>query len=347
MIRIDGAYGSGSGTIVRHAVAFAALLGEAIEIERARAKRSRPGLRPQHVSAVRACAELCGAATEGVGVGSRRLRFAPRTPVRGGRFAWDIGTAGSTTMLALGVLPLACLAAGRVEARITGGVFQDFAPSPHHFARVLAPLVGRMGAQVELRVERAGYVPGGAGCIELRVEPARQPLRALRLLERGEVGRIEGIAFASHLAERDVSGRMARSCEETLAAAGLRSAIERIEDDGAVHPGASLAVWAETTTGCRLGADRAGVRGRSSESIGRFVARSLLEDLRSGATVDRHLADQLVPFAALAVGTSAFLVPGPSDHLETNLWLAGRFGATTRREGQRVEIEGLGLSPSL
>jgi RNA 3'-terminal phosphate cyclase (ATP) len=139
---------------------------------------------------------------------------------------------------------------------------------------------------------------------------------------------------------------MARACEEALAAGGVACAIERVEDACASRPGAGLALWAETSTGCRLGADRAGALRRSAEAIGRQVAQALLADLGSGASVDRHLADQLVLFAALARGTTRYRVPADSEHLRTNLWLAERFGARTRRAGARVEIEGLGLLPA-
>jgi RNA 3'-terminal phosphate cyclase (ATP) len=294
---------------------------------------------------VRACAELCGADTEGVTVGSRELVFRPREKLRGGRREWEIGTAGSATMLALGVLPLACLADAPLTARITGGLFQDFAPSPFHLRHVLAPLLARMGAAVTLEVLRPGYVPAGAGVLELRVQPAAHGLAPLGLSDPGAVRSVRGIALASHLAARRVSERMALACEEQLAARGLACSIERIDDTLASRPGAGLAIWAETSTGCLLGADRAGAPRRSAEAIGRHVAHALLEDLGAGASVDRHLADQLVLVAALARGTTRYRVPADSEHLRTNLWLAERFGARTRREGPCVEVEGLGLRP--
>ena len=345
MIEIDGSQHSGSGTIVRFGVCFAALCGAAVHVVNARARRKQPGLRPQHVAAVRACAELCAADTEGVTVGSRELVFRPGDKVRGGRRAWDIGTAGSATMLALGVLPLACLADAPLTARITGGLFQDFAPSPFHLCHVLAPLLARMGATVTLELLRPGYVPAGAGLMELRVQPATHGLTALELSDPGAVRSVHGIALASHLAARRVSERMALACELQLAGRGLACAIERIDDVLASRPGAGLAIWAETSTGCLLGADRAGAPRRSAEAIGRHVARSLLEDLGTGASVDRHLADQLVLVAALARGTTRYLVPADTEHLRTNLWLAERFGASTRRDGPCVEVEGLGLRP--
>jgi RNA 3'-terminal phosphate cyclase (ATP) len=330
-----------SASIVRHAVAFSALLGRPVRITNARARRSKPGLRPQHLTAVQACAELCDARTEGLAVGSSSFSFEPRSAVRGGRFHWDIGTAGSATMLALGVLPLACRAQGELHARISGGVFQDFAPSPYHLAHVLAPLLERMGAQIRIEVARAGYVPSGEGVLDLHVVPAPEPLAPLALTDQGAIRQVEGIAFSSHLERRRVSERMARACQEKLLGRGLACRIACVSDLAAKQPGAGLAIWAHSATGAHLGADRAGAPRRSSEAIGRFVAESLLDDLASGASVDRHAADQLVPFAALAGGSSVYRVPRVTDHLRTNLWLAGCFGARCQLDDSRVLIQGL------
>jgi RNA 3'-terminal phosphate cyclase (ATP) len=343
MIAIDGAQESGSGTIVRYAVAFSALLRQPIHLFNARAKRAQPGLRPQHLASVLACAEMCQAKTEGLYVGGHEFTFIPGPEIKGGTLAWDIGTAGSATMLALSILPLACFAEAPTTARITGGVFQDFAPSPYHMQYVLAPLLERMGVRIALQVVRAGYVPRGAGVIELHVTPMQRPLRPLILTEQGVFSSANGIAFSSHLEGRRVSERMARTCEEHLMKHGLSVAITQVEDTAALHAGASLAVWAESSTTCILGADRAGARGRSSEAIGRFVAEALLADLAQGATVDRHMADQLVLFAALVDGVSRYVVPYRTDHLASNLWLASQFGAKVDLQGHQMTIDGLGL----
>jgi RNA 3'-terminal phosphate cyclase (ATP) len=276
-------------------------------------------------------------------VGSQEFTFTPQTRIKGGAFTWDIGTAGSTTMLMLSILPLACLAETPVVAQVTGGVFQDFAPSPHHMQHVLAPLLQRMGAAMTLRVLRAGYVPAGAGLLELCVTPGKGPLSALTLREQGEIRHVSGLALASHLEERRVSERMAQTCEQRLVAAGFSTDIERIGDMTARHAGASLAVWAESSTGCLFGADRIGAVRRSAEAIGRFVVDTFLADLRTGATVDRHLSDQLVMFAALAQGNSHYRIPYVTDHVESNLWLLEQFGVQTECRSQEVSIRGLGV----
>jgi RNA 3'-terminal phosphate cyclase (ATP) len=200
-----------------------------------------------------------------------------------------------------------------------------------------------MGLAATLRVLRPGYVPRGAGEIELRIEPVPHTLKPLTLTELGRIRRVSGIALSSHLEERQVSERMAQVCEQQLAAAELSATVERVADTTALHAGASLAVWAESSTGCLLGADRVGALRRSSEAIGRFVAATFLEDLATGATVDRHITDQLVLFAALAQGTSRYLIPRLTEHLESNLWLVAQFGVHGQLQDQQVVIEGMGF----
>ncbi len=298
------------------------------------------------MSSVHACAELCGATVNGVEVGSRTVDFMPGSAIRGGGFEWDIGTAGSATMLALSMLPVACFSASPVRARITGGLFQDFARSPFHMQRVLAPLLRFMGADLSLDVTRPGYVPGGGGVIDITVTPRRAGLDALVLRAAGQVRDVDGIALASHLAAQGVSERMAAMCEAQIRGAGMACAIDRVDDATAVHAGACLAIWGKSSTGSWFGADRARKPGRSSEQISRFVATSFLEDVRSGATVDRHLADQLVLFCALARGMSTYTVPRASADLASNLWLVSQFGAQATVHARRVEIDRIGLTRS-
>jgi RNA 3'-terminal phosphate cyclase (ATP) len=139
---------------------------------------------------------------------------------------------------------------------------------------------------------------------------------------------------------------MAQVCAARLSEVGLSCHIAEVYDTAAAHAGASLAVWAKSSTGCVLGADRAGALRRSSEAIGRFVAATLLEDMTTGATVDRHLADQLVLFAALAQGMTTYLVPRQTEHLDSNLWLAEQCGARVDCQAPRVTVEGLGIERS-
>jgi RNA 3'-terminal phosphate cyclase (ATP) len=312
-----------------------------------RAKRDKPGLRPQHLEALRACSSLASGRLEGDEVGSREVYYYPGRGLKGGEYHWDIGTAGSTTMLAYTVIPPALFADGPSRFSIVGGLFQDFAPSAFHMHKVLFPLMKRMGAEVNLEIDRPGYVPQGSGRLVVTVKPLKESLKGLVMLEPGAVERVRGLALASHLKAEEVSERMERQCRMLLEQYGYSPDIEVLHDESAVQKGAALLLWAQTTTGCLLGADQAGKRGRRSERIAEFVVHSLMTDLRTGATTDRHLADQLILFAALARNKTEYIVPDITDHVMSNLWLVNKIlGAGTQIEGNLVRIEGIGFSPS-
>jgi RNA 3'-terminal phosphate cyclase (ATP) len=344
MLKIDGSLYSGSGTIVRQAVAFAALTGTAIHIFNVRIKRPKPGLRRQHAQAVEAIRQLVDGRTEGAVAGAGEFVFRPGRPTRSQNFTWDIGSAGSTTALALAVLPVLALGAAPVSIELRGGLFQDFAPSFYHFEHVLLVLLRRMGVEASARMERPGYVPSGQGIWHLAVTPARRTLRSLLLDSPGTVERIWGIALASRLKEQSVSDRMAESAKRAFGAAGYHADIQVLYEESALQPGAGLAVFADLSSGARLGSDRAGAPGRRSETIGRYVARCLIEDLKTGATLDRYASDQIIPLAALAAGESKFRIPRVSEHIESSAWLSREFlGAEVRADGHELVVKGVGF----
>ncbi|MGD0625835.1 MAG: RNA 3'-terminal phosphate cyclase [Thermodesulfobacteriota bacterium] len=344
MIEIDGSVHSGSGTLLRYAVALATLLGEPLHMTRIRAKREKPGLRAQHLQAVRACCSLSGGQLEGAEVGSPEIFYRPGKALKDGDFQWDIGTAGSTTMLAFTLIPLALFAKRPCRFSIRGGLFQDFAPSAFHMREVLIPILRRMGAEVRLEMLRPGYVPKGQGHLMVEVKPLNGFLEPFFMNQQGIVKEIWGISLASHLEKEKVAERMASHCQRLLGERGYPARVEVLTDKTAPQRGAALFLRAETDTGCLLGADQAGKPGRRSEAIAEFVVASLLEDLRTKATTDRHLADQLILFAALARGTTQFLIPNRTEHVEANLWLVEKIlGAKIDLRGKDLRLEGIGF----
>lgn len=348
MIEIDGSMYSGSGTILRYGVALATLKGEPLHIVRIRHKRPKPGLRRQHLQAVQASRVISGGKAEGAEVGSQEVLFTPGPAVEGGEFHFDIGSAGSACMAAFTLIPPCLFAKGPSKITIVGGLFQDFAPSFFHMEKVLLPLLQRMGADVHMQMARPGYVPEGQGRLVLMVNPVKSPLKPLKMTDRSSVKSIRGIALASHLTEQMVSRRMAQQALHALKERGFHAKIEEMNDASAVQRGAALTIWAETDTGCILGADQAGKQGRRSESIADFVVKSLIEDLNSGATTDRHLADQLIIFAALADGTTEYTIPLSTDHVESNLWLVHEIlGVRSERKGNLLRIHGIAFRGGL
>ena len=343
MMHIDGSQKSGSGTIVRFAVGLATLLGEELHLINIRAKREKPGLRPQHLKSIQALQQICQGTLSGGEIGSSEIRFKPGGEVKGGYYEWDIGTAGSTTLLAMTLLPAACFATGAMSFKISGGLFQDFAPSAYHMQYVFFPVLSKMGINARLSIIRPGYVPRGGGVVEVTVEPLTGKIKPISLLSQGDVVGIEGVALASHLKERRVSERMVEKCNQVLKSNGYRAQIKVIYDTLALQRGAALTIYAKTSSGGIIGADRAGEPRRTSEDIARYVARNLVEELAAGATVDRYLADQLIFYAALADGVSEYRIPRLTEHVETNLWLVETMlGAKAEVNQNLVRIQGIG-----
>jgi RNA 3'-terminal phosphate cyclase (ATP) len=343
MIEIDGSLYSGSGTLLRYAVALATLTHQPLHMTHIRAKRPKAGLRAQHLQAITACGMLSDGRIEGGEVGSQEIVYQPGPALRSGEFRVDIGTAGSATLAACTLIPPSLYAPGPCRFSIVGGLFQDFAPSFFHMDRVLIPLLRSMGASVKLRMVRPGYYPQGQGELALHVNPVSKPLKPVDLVQQGSVECIRGVALASHLREQKVARRMADSARQLVRRRGAAVEIDILEDTDAVQRGAALMVCAATDRGCILGSDRAGKLGRRAESIADFVVEALFEDLDTGATVDRHVADQLILFAALAAGTSRYRVPVVTDHVKSNLWLVEKIlGASSHFEGSVLHIQGIG-----
>ncbi len=348
---IDGGTGSGSGTIVRDVSGLAVLTGRAVRLVNIRSGRDRPGLRPQHLKALQACAELSGGQLKGAHAGSKDVVFIPGKALPDGEYEFDVGTAGSAVMLAMTLIPLGMYTRKPLTLVLRGGLFQDFAPTALYLKHVLAAALLSMGIKVQVKIVRPGYVPRGEGCLVCTVHPVDQAPGPFEAVRPGRPEMILGTALCSHLRRRKVAERMKETCTRRLLRQGLSSSIEEVYDERdapaykepAAQAGACLAIWSSLGRGCLLGADMAGAPGRSSEEIGRKTAGRFLDDLSRNAGVDRYLADQLVPFAGLAKGESSYRVPEITAHLETRLWLIREFlGAQATIEDRVVRIRGAG-----
>lgn len=178
----------------------------------------------------------------------------------------------------------------------------------------------------------------------ISVTPAKGGLRPL-ILDQQSVRRIWGTALASHLKERRVAERIARAATQFLEAAGYHPDIETLYEETAAQPGAAFTLFAELEDGVCLGADMAGAAGRRSETIGQEIAKQLLNEICGGATLDRHAADQIIPFAAMAHGETMFQVTAITEHMRSNAWLANEFlGAEGTFRENVVSVAGIGLA---
>jgi RNA 3'-terminal phosphate cyclase (ATP) len=322
VLEIDGSQKSGSGTILRLSVALAAILKEPLHIFNIRMKRPQPGLRPQHLEAVLTAARLCSAEVRGATLGSSEVWFTPGE-IQGGRITSEIGTAGSIPMLLLTVLPMCAYAKQHVSLRVTrGGTDVRNAPTINYLRHLLLPLLSRMGLKATLTIRKYGYYPKGMGEILLEVDPCRD-LSVIRIDRFGELKQLKGVSVCTFLADRKVAERQAKAAMERLRQWGLEPDIDIINDtSNPLQKGSSLVLWAETDTGSLIGGDAIGELGKPSEKVGSEAADNLIKELEARATVDSHLADILVPYVALAQGSSVYSSRLVTEHLDTNVWLA-------------------------
>jgi RNA 3'-terminal phosphate cyclase (ATP) len=321
MLTIDGSQKSGSGTILRLSIALAGILEKPMHIYNIRHRRRQPGLRPQHLESVLTAAKLCNAETEGAKLGSRELWFKPKGIVSGEVRA-EIGTAGSISMLLLTVLPICAYAKGDVSVHVVnGGTDVRHAPTINYMKYVLLPVLERVGVNASLTVERFGYYPKGMGEVVLNVSNGSK-LSALSIKEFGRIKEIRGVSVCTFLEKQRVAERQAEAATNVLRNHGYDAEIRVVNDhSNPLQKGSSIALWAKTSKGALVAGDAIGERGKPSEAVGREAAENLLKEIEAHATVDVHLADMLVPYVALADGTSTYLTGKITDHLDTNIWL--------------------------
>lgn len=321
-LEIDGSFGEGGGQLTRCAMALSAISGQPIRLFDIRKRRPKPGLMAQHLTALRAVAALCNGELEGAKLGATEIRFRPGR-ILGGEHRFDVGTAGSVTLVLQALLPVALHAAEPSELHVTGGTDVRMAPPADYLELVFLPWLRRMGAKVDCETLLRGYFPRGGGSVRASVKPIER-LEPLVVEQPGDLLAVRGIAHAAHLPEH-IPERMAGAASECLSELGpTEIRARRLPDHEAVGPGGALVLVAETEH-ARLGSAAVAERGVRAEKLGRDAGQALRSELEAGATVDVHAADQLLVYAARAAGESRFAVRSLSRHARTVMWLCERF----------------------
>jgi len=333
IVEIDGSYEEGGGQILRVALSLSAILRKPFVISNIRAGREKPGLLPQHLMGVRAMAEITNAEVGGASIGSRELNFSPNEVVSGD-YLFDIGTAGSITLLAQSLVPALLLAKNKSTLRLKGGTHVMWSPTIDYYRSVFTPLVSRFGANISTFVDSFGWYPRGGGSVTIDVSPSR--LGGVELVEKGLLYGIKWECALSNLKE-DIADRQITAAREILPDAAISKSILPSQS-----PGTALTLWAEFQ-GTLVGSSALGKIGLKAEDLGGAVALELKKSMSSPATVDRWMSDQLLVFMALANGKSSIIVPELTPHMKSCLWLIPKFtNVPFDMEGSRVSVKGIG-----
>ncbi len=334
MIEIDGSAGEGGGQILRSSLGLSLLTGTPFRIYSIRAGRDNPGLRRQHLAAVKAAAEVGKADVKGAAIGSREVVFRPGK-VEPGRYAFSVGSAGSATLVFQTVLPALLTASGPSTIALEGGTHNPWAPPYDFLEKAFLPLLNRMGPKVTATLERRGFYPAGGGRAEITIEPTSR-LLPLELLERGTLRATRATAIVSSLSA-EIGRRELRELGRKLDLASTRV----VEDRTSPGPGNAVMVEIEsehvTEVFTGFGEKRV-----SAEKVASLVGDEAKAYLESGVPVGEHLADQLLIPLALA-GAGAFVTAELSMHATTNMgviriFLGTRFPVTRERGRTRVEL---------
>lgn len=318
-IRIDGSFGEGGGAILRQALGLSVYTGDHVHIVNIRSGRRQPGLRPQHLAAVRVAAAISQANVEGVALGTQELLFRPATLV-GGESRVDVGTAGSVTLLLQSVLLPILLSEEPFTLHLIGGTDVPFSPPVDYLGAVTLPSLAGI-REARLGIQRRGYLPSGGGRVRISLSKPPTP-RSIERLEPGAIWRVRGVSHAARaLKTRSVAERQARAAEGGLQRLEVPVEIG-VEYSDSPAVGSGITVWADTEEGPTFGGSALGRRGKPAERVGREAARVLLEELDRGGAVDRYLADQLVPFLGVVGG--AIRTTEVTPHVRSNCYVVER-----------------------
>jgi RNA 3'-terminal phosphate cyclase (ATP) len=317
LIEISGQ--EGGGQLLRTALSLSLCTGTAFEMQHIRAKRSRPGLMRQHLTAVGAAAQIGRAHVDGAQLGATTLRFVPGQ-VQAGRYRFSIGTAGSATLVLQTVLPALWSCAQASELIVEGGTHNPLAPSADFIAQAYLPALRRMGVDTAFALQRHGFFPAGGGSVQLRVSGDAR-LGQCAFDQRDPAPRLEATALLSALQDQ-IGYRELQVVGERLNLGEDALHLRRAAD--AQSPGNVLMLSVSGDAQHTELFDALGERGISAEQVAIGVVKKVESYLASSAAVGEHLSDQLLLPMALAGGgefTTAFI----SDHLSSNARLIEKF----------------------
>ncbi|MFN3740919.1 MAG: RNA 3'-terminal phosphate cyclase [Thermodesulfovibrionales bacterium] len=320
IIEIDGSFGEGGGQILRTSLSLSCLLRRPFRIFNIRKRRKKPGLMPQHLTAVRIMQLISSARVKGDEAGSTELYFEPQE-IKSGEIFYDIGTAGSTMLVLQTVLPCLAFSKDKSLVILKGGTHVPMSPCYHYVEKVFCRFLKKIGINLNISIEQYGFYPKGGGHIRADIEPAKE-IKPLRILEPGRLMRIEGISGVANLPLSIAE----RQKEAFLKHISQLSAPAEIKSLSLKSPGQGTFIFIEVIHEDSIaGFSSLGERGKRAEKVGEEAGEKLLRHLSTSKSLDPNMADQIVLYLSLTEQVSEFSTSEITGHLITNLWVLKRF----------------------
>jgi len=316
---IDGSTGEGGGQILRTSLTLACVTGKSLRMENIRAARRNPGLARQHLSCVQAACQISNGQCRGAALGSGVLDFQPGA-VRGGDYSFDIGSAGSASLVIQTVLPALFLSDGPSTVTVTGGTHNPMAPPFDFLCETFLPAIGDAGFEGECKQIKHGFYPAGGGKINFDIKPWQKGTE--RMIDHCELSREPQIYARIYTAR--LPGHIAQRQQKLLLQSGLNiQDVEHIEVTDSDGPGNCVMIRL-----CNSGRTTVftafGMRGKPSQQVVDEVVKMARDFLASGAAVDRFLADQLLIYLGIS-RSGCYTTNEPSSHLQTNMEVIEKF----------------------
>ena len=330
MIELDGNFGEGGGQILRTALALSTITQKPFRIINIRKNRPRPGLKAQHLTAIKALQEMCDCKVDDAVLGSEEIIFYP-SKIKKRNIEIDIGTAGSITLLLQSLL-LPCIEFDKsTKIKIIGGTDVKWCMLWDYYEQVIVPQFKRY-ANIDIKMTKRGYFPIGNGEVEIKIKPfPKDKKSSIEIVERGNLIQIRGISHASKdLFEKKVAERQANAAKHLLSELDCPVNIDSRYSESS-STGSGISLWAifslmkeeiNIEKPIRIGADMLGEKGIKAEEVGGKCAKILLKEINKGG-LDNHLTDNLIPLLGLYGGE--IRVNEISNHTKSNIYVVEKF----------------------
>ncbi|TBR10465.1 MAG: RNA 3'-phosphate cyclase [Candidatus Nitrosotenuis sp.] len=333
ILKIDGSHGESGGQILRSAVTLSSITGIPIQIENIRKNRKVPGLRAQHLTAVKLLAKICNAKVEGLQIGSSDIKFYPNK-MQDISLEENVGTAGSISLILQVLIPAVAIAKKKLDLSIIGGTDVSWSPTSNYTKYVLREAYSRIGINFSMEIQKRGYYPKGGGIVDVTVHPIKK-LNSISLTRRNTK---DAKLLLMHSGISDIESRV-DNVSNALVKSGF-SVESQISEQSAQSQGASLVIFSQDSTSIN-GADEL-LDLNNKDIFGKKCQNSFLE---SYLGVDNNLSDMLVMPLSLINETSVLTVREISEHLQTNLYITSKitgckYGIGKIDGGYEVRIRG-------
>jgi len=321
LIKIDGSFGEGGGQILRTSLSLSAITKRPFEIYNIRASRKTPGLSHQHLQAVNATARICNAEVTGNNLRSTTLGFYPND-IQHGTFSFNIGTAGSVSLVLQTLFYPLSFAKGTSIITITGGTHVSHSPCTDYLERQWLFFLRKMGYSAEIQTIRAGFYPRGGGEVVMKINPSHAQ-HTIQMEDRGRLLQIKGISSVSNL-DINIAKRQQLQAQKQFLEQKLPCEIS-LSEMPAFGKGTMLLLVGEFEYSqcCYFSL---GEIGKRAETVAEEACNKFSAFLKTRGVFDEYLADQLIiPLALIMAEKSIFHTPVITQHLLTNIEIIKKF----------------------